>query len=228
MNIYLDIETIPSQREDVLKKIAQDISPPGNYKKAETIEQWEKETKPTLINEALRKTALNGTYGEVISIAWAINDEPVIGEIRRVEEPEGILLEKFMIAMRDAMSIQSPDRHLPVWIGHYITGFDLRFIWQRCVINRVKPIASFPHREKPWSDRIYDTKIEWTGLQSYSGDGSLDALCMAMGLAGKGDIDGSKVWDYIAVGRYKEVLQYNMEDVTKVRKIHKLMTFNYS
>lgn len=223
MKIYFDIETVPTRRAEVIDRIIKNISPPGNLKKAETIEQWEIEKKPDLIDEAIRKTALNGTFGEIISIAWAVDSDPVQGMIRKLEDSEAELLQRFMYAMANALE---NEKRIPVWIGHYITGFDLRFIWQRCVVNKIKPIAAFPHDEKPWSSRIYDTKLQWTGLQSYSGDGSLDALCLAFGLPGKGDMDGSQVWDYIQAGRYREVLEYNQGDVEQVRAVHRMMTFS--
>ena len=46
MNIYLDIETIPGQRQGLKDEIGKTITHPGSMKKAETIAKWEAEQKP--------------------------------------------------------------------------------------------------------------------------------------------------------------------------------------
>ena len=117
------------------------------------------------------------------------------------------------------------DLNFATWIGHYITGFDLRFLWQRCVINELPPGFHIPKDAKPWDARVFDTKIEWSGMQS-TGTGTLGAVCKSMGYDGKGDIDGSKVWDYVKEGRIQEVADYCKDDVEKVRILHKRMTFS--
>ena len=54
---------------------------------------------------------------------------------------------------------------------------------------------------------------------------SLDKLCKALGLPGKGEIDGSKVWDYVRDGRIAEVADYCADDVRKVWAVYQRMTF---
>jgi len=224
MNIYLDIETIPTQRDDIKAKLAATVTPPKNITKADTKAAWLMDKKPAAVDEVYRKTALNGTYGEIICLCWAIDDGPVQGVTRNLNGSEAVLLEQFFAQL--APHLYEPGRPVvPCWVGHYITGFDLRFIWQRCVINGVHPTCKIPYDAKPWSDLVYDTKIEWTGIGQHTGAGSLDDVCTALGLAGKGDMDGSKVWDAILEGRYTEVAEYCEDDVEKVRAVHKRMTF---
>lgn len=226
MDITLDIETIPTQREDIKAKIAESITPPGNLKKADTIEKWNEEERPKAIDAEWRKTALNGTYGEIIGIGWKVNDEPAEGAIRKLEQPESDVLEKFYQQLLPRIAVPGrPQR--PLWIGHYISEFDLRFIWQRSVINQIVPAFRVPYDAKPWSEEIFDTKIQWTGLRS-TGYGTLDDICLAMGYAGKGEMDGSKVWDAILEGRYTDVLNYMLDDVEDARGIYKRMTFRVS
>jgi predicted PolB exonuclease-like 3'-5' exonuclease len=51
-------------------------------------------------------------------------------------------------------------------------------------------------------------------------------MCKALGLDGKpGDIDGSKVWDFVEAGKYEEVMTYNKYDVEQGRKVYKRLTF---
>jgi len=223
MNIYLDIETVPTQRDDFKEKIAEGVSAPKTITKAETLAKWEADKKPGAVDEVYRKTALNGTYGEIICICWAIDDEEVLGVSRTLEGDEGIMLEQFYSQI--APRLHEPGKPaIPCWIGHYITEFDLRFIWHRSVVNNIKPSFVIPYAAKPWSDFVFDTKIEWTGLKS-TGAGTLDDVCTALDIPGKGDLDGSKVWGAILEGRYDEVFEYCKDDVEKVRQLHKRMTF---
>jgi hypothetical protein len=53
------------------------VKAPGNIKKAETIEAWERDEKPAAVLEAVRKTGLDGTYGRICCIGFAVDDEPV-------------------------------------------------------------------------------------------------------------------------------------------------------
>ena len=227
MNLYLDIETVPGQDATLLSDIAATIKAPGNYKKTESINKWLDENREIEAEKVWRKTALDGTVGEIICLAWAIDDNPVCSLGRSLQQPESVLLQDFMREIEQALERPHTDvLAKPTWIGHYITGFDLRFIWQRCVINNIKPTIAIPYKAKPWGDNVFDTKVEWTGLTSHSGYGSQDAISRALGMAGKGDIDGSKVWDYIKVGRYTEVEHYCRDDVETVRRMHQRMTFS--
>lgn len=224
MFIYLDIETIPTQRPDLQDFVAGELKAPSNYKDPEKIAAYIAENK----EKAIADTGLDGAFGEIICIGWAINDgEPsCIGRLPEASEAD--LLREFFSRLSDEIDRSFEDPHergrFPVWVGHYITGFDLRFLWQRCVVNQVKPGVMIPYDAKPWGDRVFDTKTEWTGLNK-TGRGSLDAISRALGYAGKGDMDGSKVWDAIKAGNLAEVMEYCKADVNKARLLHKRMTF---
>lgn len=224
MRLFADIETIPSQRLDVRQRIEEKVKEPkitktGKYKSQEDIEVWKKEARPLEAEEDWLKTSFNAAYGEIVSIAWAIEDQDVKVLYRSLEESEKTLLEEFFKAVSKDLGLR-----LPMWIGHYITGFDLKFIWHRCVINGVRPTVHVPHDAKPWADSVYDTAIEWSGLKDRI---SQDDLCFALGLEGKpDDIDGSKVWDFVKRGDIKRVAEYNKYDVEQNRKIYKRMHFN--
>jgi len=218
MNLYLDIETIPSQRGDIKQEIAKTISHPKNISKAETIEKWNEEKKPAAIDAKLRETALGGTFGEIICICWAIDDGVIRTAYRHESEAE--LLSDFY----SVLNAELPDVVTPIkWVGHNITGFDLRFIWQRSVINQVMPMINLHQDAKPWSQNVYDTMYEWAGLQGK--DKSLDKICRAMGFDGKGDLDGSKVYDAWLAGEHDKIKEYCADDVEKVRKLHSMMNF---
>lgn len=206
-------------------QIGKTITPPGNYKKAETISKWMDENLDAEADKKWRQTALNGTVGEIICISWAIDNSPPAVVGRTLEGSERDMLSKFNSEIYKSLCQENTEiLAKPVWIGHYITGFDLRFLWQRCVINNVSPGFKIPYNDRPYSDNVFDTCVEWAGYKS-TGYSKLDDVSQAMGYSGKGDIDGSKVWDYINAGKYKEVEQYCMQDVEDVRNIYNRMTF---
>lgn len=224
MNIYLDIETIPTQRDDLKALVAEKVTPPASMSKPETIAKWEAEKKPEAIEEEWRRTALDGAMGEIVAIAWAVDDEVPQVAWRSLERPEADVLAEFFGSI--APRLNTPGRPIrPTWVGHFITGFDLRFIWQRAVILGVEPGFYLPYDAKPWGSDVFDTKTAWSGVSSYGKSASLDTLCKVMGFAGKGDIDGSKVWDYVKAGRMPEVAEYCKDDVEKARLLHRRMTF---
>jgi hypothetical protein len=237
MKVFLDIETAPSLAPTIREELAAKIGPPATYSKADSIATWNAEKKPALVEEAWRKTALDGSAGQIAVIGVAIDDgEIATYSIHEVDGFKGLdefdaaatwsasektILEWFFSHLYSAYD-PSQDR-LPTFIGHNLTAFDLRFIWQRAVINGVQPPAMLPVNPAAWSDRIYDTMTEWAGRGNRI---SLDRLCRALGMDGKGDdIDGSKVWDYLKDGRFDEVAAYCRADVAKTREIYRRMTF---
>lgn len=225
MKIYLDIETIPTQRKEIIDEIRSSITAPGNYTKQESITKWLEENLEAEFQKKYRQTALDGAYGEIISISWALEDQDPNVVYRDSIEPEKHILQAFFKEISNLTDNYGQRAFITQWIGHYITGFDLRFIWQRCVVNKVIPTVPIPYDAKPWDDKVYDTKIEWSGSGQYSGKSSLNVLCNVMGYEGKCDIDGSKVYDYWLDKKYREIAEYNKDDVIKTRQIYKRMNF---
>ena len=229
MNIYLDIETIPGQSPALKAEIAVDIRPPGSMKKAETIARWEAEEKPLAIEAAWRKTSFHGDRGEVVCIAWAVDDNPVAVISRKMEgrehEERDLLYEFF-----DAIEREIANSHgrIPTWVGHNVRDFDLRFLFHRAVVLGARPPFRLPHDAKPGGEHVYDTMTAWAGYRDRI---SLDRLCKALAIPTKGTelggeaIDGSKVWDFVKAGRIGDVAEYCRADVERVRRVHKRLTF---
>jgi len=231
MNLFFDIETIPTQRDDLKELIAKKISHPGTMTKPETIEKWNIEKRAGVFDEKYRATALNGTLGEIVCIGYAFDDEEPQALYRGLDEPEYQVLDKFSGLVHRKATKAGFHQNTKVmrsikWIGHNSTGFDLRFLWQRYVINNIRPLIDIPYDAKPWDDtRVADTKVMWTGLTGKGG--SLNEISRALGYPGKGnDIDGSKVWDYVKAGKIKEVAEYCKNvDVVQTRLIYNRMIF---
>lgn len=222
MNIYLDIETIPKQPEQAVKElIAAEVEAPKTMSKPETIQAWHdgegkyKGEKDRIIEERYRSTALDGTHGEIISIAFQC-DDLVFSKYRDLDEPEADLLASFC----KSITLHSNMRP-PFFIGHNIQ-FDLRFLFQRLVINQVRPSFRLPFSGRH-DNHFFCTMQAWAG---FGGKISQEKLCTALGIKGKpDDIDGSKVWDFVKSGNIKRVNEYNQFDVERVRMMHQRLAF---
>lgn len=61
--LFIDIETIPSQKQGALEECRANIKAPGNMSKPETISAWMRENAESSAEDAWRKTALDGSRG---------------------------------------------------------------------------------------------------------------------------------------------------------------------
>jgi len=247
--LYIDIETIPAQRPDVLEAIRASkqaelevalaaVKAPGNYG-AEAAEKWMLDKGHAQISalncafeadvdEAYRKTSFDGAFGQVCVIGYAVNGEApqYVRADDLTASGEVALLEAFSCALTDL--IPANEVFTTVVVGHNVVGFDLRFLVQRYIVNRVRPhaIIARASQAKPWeSDKVFDTMVQWGGSGAKPG-GSLDKLCKALSIPSpKGAIDGSKVWDFVKAGQIEAVAEYCAKDVAATRAVHQRMTF---
>jgi hypothetical protein len=220
MLITLDIETCPSQSPEVRAEFLANIKPPVTYKKPESIAEWMKENAEAEAEAAWRKTSFDGALGHICVIGVAFNDEaPISFYSDEWHANEAEHLWEFFSVLDSRISAHPNVR--PTFVGHNLIEFDLRFMFQRCVVLGVKPSRFIPFNCKPWDDHVFDTMQRWGARAG----GSLDKITRAIGLEGKGDIDGSMVWDYVRDGRIAEVAEYCKHDVALTRDLYKRMTF---
>ena len=205
MNLFFDIETIPADEKIKEVALAQALSKQNRYQNSKKVTK----SKETLYHN----TAISGDFGQIFCIGYAIDNQNV--EIIKGQEAD-ILKTWWQVADR-----------ADLFIGHNIMDFDLRFIFKRSIINKIKPTArhlnlSFArYRNVP----IYDTMREWEKWsQSYI---SLDTLAKALGLESSkdGGINGSQVYDYYLKKKYEAIYEYCARDVELTRKIYKRMVF---
>ncbi len=238
MNVFLDIETICTQRQDVRDYIEESmrdelqaaldaVCAPANYKDEAKIAEFCTAKRASLQAEFLDKlkgkiegTGLDGSFGQICCAGWAVDD----GEPMTVADAtdEGWLLREF--AMR--LVIPPNERHTTCVIGHNVSAFDLRFLTQRFIVNGIKPpmVIARAAQAKPWeSEKVFDTMVQWAGVGQRI---SLDKLCLALSIPSpKGDMDGSQVWQYVQDGRLDEVAQYCARDVEAARAVWRRITF---
>jgi hypothetical protein len=114
------------------------------------------------------------------------------------------------------------DPDLDEIVGHNLVGFDLPFIFQRCLIHKL--------RTRPFVDLrdfhvrgVFDTMHHWwLGAKRFV---SLDEIAWAMGFESSktAEVEGSKVFDLYYAGRLAEIREYNLNDVRVTRKVYERM-----
>ena len=66
-----------------------------------------------------------------------------------------------------------------------------------------------------------------TAFAGARGTIGMDRLCLALGMDGKGDIDGSMVADLWSQGEFEKIASYCRDDVLRTREIHRRMMIAY-
>jgi hypothetical protein len=223
INIYVDIETIPNQSPEYRAKVRETIKPPGNIKKPESILAWLEENADAAVDEAVAKTSFDPAAGYICCIGWAIGDDAPqslsavtpAGSVND-SDSEAYILAAFFSALANQLP---PNCGVVRFVGHYISGFDLRFLINRAIVLGVLIPKFIPRDIKPWSQEIFDTMVAWAGAK---GSISQARLAEALGIDGnKSDFDGSQVADAWARGEYDKISEYCRGDVETVRAIHR-------
>lgn len=217
-HVYIDIETVPTQDDDVKAEIAAGIKPPASMSKPETIAKWEAEQKSAAVAEAVAKTALDGGYGHVVCIGAAVNDGPAWSEIIPAVSSEKSLISSVFDRITKSRDIRNG---ATVIVGHNVAEFDLRFLWQRACVLGIAVPPWFPRDPKPWSESVHDTMVLWAGRNGRIG---LDRLARIFGVPGKMEgISGADVGRVWASGDLSRIATYCRDDVETTRSIHQRM-----
>jgi predicted PolB exonuclease-like 3'-5' exonuclease len=214
--LFIDLETCQARDQNVIDDVIANMKPPKNYKNQDTIDAWFEKNR----DEVIKKTSFSGLAGEIICIGWAVDDGALQSVSRYVGGSEQELLKLFFDMIVDENGVNFN----PEWVGHNLCDFDLRFLFQRCVINNVKPPISIPYNQQPWGRGVFDTLYETMG-NNVSG-GSLDRISKAFGLKGKTEgMDGSKVNQVWLDGGIEQISDYCKDDVELCRGIYKKLNF---
>ena len=202
MITYIDTETVPSLRADVAAHFAAKHYDPSDLEKA-----------AKAAAKDLDKTSLSGLFGELAVIGWANDDEEPVTLVRDFDDPDGerVLLETFAQCDVEGDKI----------VAHN-ADFDRSMIRQRALVLGVAlPRAYLATDVKPWESRWQCTMALWT--DDRRGRVSLDDLCLAFGLPGKGGVNGSMVAEMVRQGRIAQVAAYCADDVRRVRAVYQRM-----
>jgi hypothetical protein len=242
MNVFIDIETVPAaDRQPFIEEARTNFKAPSTLTKAQAgadlklsaeeikftsagdlTARWEKEMAelkaPEVAEQAWRKTALDGTKGRVLSIAWRMQNG---AHGLHINDPdsERETLQSFVDQLSAALSTHGTGRP-PFFIGHNVT-FDLKFLFRRCVILGVRPPFALPFHGR--HDKDYFCTMEaWCG---YGERISLANLCAALNIESSNDMDGSMVCDYWLAGRYAEIAAYNQDDIELTAQVYSALNF---
>ena len=107
-------------------------------------------------------------------------------------------------------------------VGHNIIGFDLPFIFQRCLAHCLSA-PPFVDLSDYQVRGVFDTMHHWwLGARRFV---SLDDVAWALGIESSktAEVEGSKVFDLYAAGKLAEIREYNLKDVRVTRKVYERM-----
>jgi len=226
----LDIETLalPGFRDRVGPKLEKDLR--LGYMR---LEQQQRYLEDIAAEEerVYQLGSLNATSGRVISIAVHIGPIPGF-EIEGLtgnqsehafgidaegkEQEEGQALRDFLNLMTDF------DVECDEIVGHNIIGFDLPFIFQRCLVHNIaaRPFVNLGEYNVRG---VFDTmRGWWLGGRQRVG---LDDVAWALGFESSktSEVEGSKVFDLYQAGKLAEIREYNLNDVRVTRKVYERM-----
>jgi hypothetical protein len=226
----LDIETLalPGFRERVGPKLEKDLK--LGYMR---LEQQQRYLEDIAAEEerVYQLGSLNSTSGRVLSIAVHVGPIPgfeieglaqaqneyVFGiDAAGNEQAEAQALSDFLNLMSDF------DAECDEIVGHNIIGFDLPFIFQRCLANNlvVKPFVNLGEYNVRG---VFDTmRGWWLGGRQRVG---LDDVAWALGFESSktSEVEGSKVFELYQAGKLAEIREYNLNDVRVTRKVYERM-----
>jgi hypothetical protein len=237
--VYTDTETLPTDRVDVIERLVAKIEAPSNYKDAEKITAYRNEKAADAVN----RTALSGLFGRICVAAWAINNFPVCaytamdpvsteettGDAPAVFDEKGLLFDFFQAVDSEIESkfrslnpngFANHAQHTVTVVGHNVAGFDLPMIRQRTIVLGIPLALWFPLDAKPWDEAINDTMLMWADAR---GTVSMSDFCMALGIPDTDPISGAEVARVWSEGRFEVVRDHCIQDVEKVRAVHKRM-----
>ena len=132
------------------------------------------------------------------------------------EQDEKKALLEFVALMRDF------DPDTDELVGHNIIGFDLPFIFQRCLVHGIS-VRPFVNLGEFNVRGVFDTMHHWwLGAKRHV---SLDDIAWALGIESSktAEVEGSKVFDLYQAGKLELIREYNLNDVRVTRKVYERM-----
>jgi len=225
----MDIETLtlPDFRERVGPQLER-LLKLGNMR----LEQQQRYLEDIAIEEerCYQLGSLSATSGRILSIA--VHTGPVAGIDFGVEQPQSERVfgidkdgfeqdeKKSLLSFLEFM--KDFDCDTDELVGHNLIGFDLPFIFQRCLVHCIsaKPLVDLSEYRV---QGVFDTMHHWwLGAKRFV---SLDDVAWALGIESSktATAEGSKVFDLYQAGKLAEIREYNLNDVRVTRKVYERM-----
>lgn len=226
----MDIETLtlPDFRERVGPQLEKSLKL-GNMR----LEQQQRYLEDIVVEEerCYQLGSLSATSGRILSIA--VHEGPVasfdFGDVEQRESERVFGIDedgeeqdekKALLAFLDYMKAFDPDTD--ELVGHNLLGFDLPFIFQRCLVHCIsaRPLVDLgEYRVRG----VFDTMHHWwLGAKR---NVSLDDIAWALGIESSktATAEGSKVFELYQAGKLGEIREYNLNDVRVTRKVYERM-----
>lgn len=111
-------------------------------------------------------------------------------------------------------------------VGHNVIGFDLPFIFQRCLAHSLQA-RPFVNLADYTPRGVFDTMHRWwLGAKRFV---SLDDVAWALGIESSktSEVEGSKVFDLYQAGKLDLIREYNLNDVRVTRKVYERMVASF-
>ncbi len=226
----IDIETIPlaAFRDRAARRLRR-ASDLGRMSEEQQQRYFEDQTAEE--ERAFRSGSLAATSGRVLSIAVHVGSAAGV-EIEGFEQVEsedvfGIDSEGKEQTEQQALTdflamMQTFDPEIDELVGHNIIGFDLPFIFQRCLVNNVA-VKPFVNLSEFNVRGVHDTMHRWwLGARNRV---ALDDIAWALGIESSktDEVEGSRVFELYQAGRLAEIREYNLNDVRVTRKVYERM-----
>lgn len=225
----MDIETLtlPDFRERVGPQLER-LWKLGNMR----LEQQQRYVEDIAIEEerCYQLGSLSAASGRILSIA--VHSGAVAGLDFGIEQPQGERVfgidedgveqdeKQALLAFLEFM--KDSDCDTDELVGHNLIGFDLPFIFQRCLVHCIsaKPLVDLSEFRVRG---VFDTMHHWwLGAKRFV---SLDDVAWALGIESSktATAEGSKVFDLYQAGKLAEIREYNLNDVRVTRKVYERM-----
>ena len=209
--VYLDIETVPDTMPNLNDKcFSKDIHPDiidGEVIAEIVAENW----------QHLAKTrALSNIDCRIISLSYAINDEPVVNIFEGMHEKD--LIRKLLDS--DLMYIMGSTN--PLVCAYNALQFDLPVIATKLYKYRFKRfVAAIPYLESKYKhDKVFDPMavFPYTYNERWL---TQSRMAEYLDIEDDAEMHGSMVYEAYLDFHYEEIIKYNNQDVELLRKICK-------
>lgn len=221
--LIFDIETVPTQKDDIKMRIHKKVMPPKTLKKEESIAAWYNgQEYINACNKAYTDTALSSMFGEVCAIGWMWSgkdqDTQSIVRTKNSGMTERELLESFFSTIVDQSRQLGGGKSYIEWIGHNVVSFDFPFLMHRAIINRANMSGLYlPRNLRPTGNRgVFDTMTEWSGWGKRV---SLSDLAAVMGCREK-TMDAKNVFDCFDNDEKDTIASYVENDVSMTFEVY--------
>jgi hypothetical protein len=217
--LHIDIETVPGGS----------LAPLDSFPDDKRIKDPEKQEAAKLKKQAemYEKQSLSPFHAQIISMAYVYNDEKIVGQFEENNELKLLIALESYLESKIFAPLEGTD-DIPTrpadfaWVGFNIRGFDLNMIYLRALKYGLFKLAHFIPRAA-FSKNVIDVMELIKGGDKMGKGYTQDAIGGFLGIGGKGAISGADVYPMYKEGRFKEIVEYNVDDVGKERAIFNII-----